>query len=85
MLGLCAFLLVRGITHAFIALFAGGSLLHLIQSLSYEALTQAPGGYGGNASYLPILAIFGMLATLVFALGFIALTAFLLGASKSEI
>jgi hypothetical protein len=77
-LGLCTFLIVRGITHVFVGLFAGGALLHLIQSLGYVALNQAPGGYSANARYFPFLAIFGGLGTLAFAVGFVLLTGYLL-------
>ena len=77
-LGLCTYLLIRGITHSFIALFACGALLHMIPQLGFFILSQMPGGFGANSQYFPMLAIFGLLGTLCFAGGFFLLTKFLL-------
>ena len=77
-LALCVFLLVRGIAHYFVAFFAAGALIHLVQSLGFLALQQAPGGFGANSIYLPLLSIVGALGTVFFGAGFIALTLFLL-------
>lgn len=81
-LGLCAYLLIRGITHTFVALFAGGALLHLIQSLGYFAMQEALGGFSANRQYFPILALLGGFGTICFAAAFITLTLFLLQAER---
>ena len=83
-LGLCTFLIIRGVTHLFVGLFAGGALLHLLQSLGYLALNQAPGGYSANLRYFPILSLVGTLGTLVFAAGFVLLAGFLLRGAKTD-
>lgn len=78
LLGLCTLLLIRGITHMFVGLFACGAFLHVIQILGYVFLRQAPGGYSANAQYLPLFTLLGALGTVVFAAAFISLTLFLL-------
>ena len=77
-LGLCTFLLVRGVTHSFIALFASGALLHMIPQLGYVILRQMPGGFSAYDRFLPVLSIFGAFGTLCFAAGFLLLARFLL-------
>jgi hypothetical protein len=77
-LGLFAFLLVRGVTEVFVALFAAGALLHLVQTMGFFYMRSAPGGFSAHAELLPMLTGVGMLATLVMAGAFVALTAFLL-------
>jgi len=84
-LGLCTYLLIRGITHSFIALFAAGALVQMIPRLGFLAMHEAPGGFAANSSYIPMLSIFGMLGSLCFAGGFIALTMFLLRTAKTAI
>jgi len=81
-LGLFTFLLIRGVTHLFIALFAAGALIQVIPRLSFLAMHQAPGGFSANVRYLPILSALGMIGTLCFAAGFFALTIFLLRSAK---
>ena len=76
--GLSTLLLVRGVTHIFVGLFACGAFLHLLQSLGFVFLRQAPGGFGANARFFPILGAVGALGTIVLAAGFISLTMFLL-------
>ncbi|MDQ6622613.1 MAG: hypothetical protein M3Y86_03905 [Verrucomicrobiota bacterium] len=56
-LGCCVFLLVRGVTHLFVALFICGAFLHLIEMLGYLYLRRAPGGFSANAHWFPFLAI----------------------------
>ena len=81
-LGLCTYLLIRGITHAFVALFACGALLHMIPPLGYLALRQTAGGVPAYSRYIGFLTIFGAFGTICFAAGFILLARFLLGASS---
>ncbi len=76
-LALQIYLLIRGILHPFVGLFAVGALLHLIQGLGFLALQQAPGGISANSRYLPMLSGLGMLGGLVSLAGFVALTLFL--------
>jgi hypothetical protein len=78
LLGLSTFLLVRGVTHLFVGLFACGAFLHLIQSLGFVFLRQAPGGYSANARFFPILGAVGAFGTIVLAAAFVSLTMFLL-------
>jgi len=77
-LGLQVYLLMRGIAHWFVGLFAAGSFLHLLQGVGFLVLQQAPGGISAHAGYLPILSGLGMLGGLVSLAGFIALALFLL-------
>lgn len=77
--GLFAFLLMRGVTEIFVALFAAGALLHLLQTMGFFFLRSAPGGFSANTQYLPLLTILGMIGTIAFAAGFITLTTYLLG------
>jgi hypothetical protein len=77
-LGLFAFLLIRGVTEVFVALFAVGALLHLLQTMGFFYMRSAPGGFGAHTQYLPVLTILGMLGTLAFAAAFISLAMFLL-------
>jgi hypothetical protein len=83
-LGLCTYLLIRGVTHAFVGIFAAGALIELIPRLGFIALHQAPGGFGGNAKFIPILTAFGLLGTICFAAGFVSLTTFLLTNTKPQ-
>lgn len=83
-LGLCTFLLIRGVTHLFVGLFAGGALLGLVSPLGFLVLQQAPGGFSANTRYLPFLNAFGMLGTCIFVAGFVSLAAFLLRVQKTS-
>ena len=78
LLGLCTFLLIRGITHLFVGLFACGAFLHVIQMLGFFYVRQAPGGFSANAQYLPIFSAIGLFGTVVSAVAFVSLTMFLL-------
>jgi hypothetical protein len=82
--GLCTYLLVRGITHLFVGLFAGGALLHMIPSLGFMFFQFAPGGLSANARYLPFLSVFGALGALVSLAAFACLVAFLLRLQKPQ-
>ncbi len=77
-LGLFAYLFVRGVTHLFVGLFAAGALLHGLQMFGYLLLSRMPGGVGANAQYLPAMAIAGALGTILFAVAFVLLAMFLL-------
>jgi hypothetical protein len=77
-LGASTFLLIRGIAHLFVGLFACGAFLHLIQVLGFAFLNQAPGGLSANSHYFPILALIAALGTIMFAAAFVSLTLFLL-------
>lgn len=77
-IALCAYLLVRGVTHLFVGLFLAGGLLHLLQALAYAVMSRLPGGFGAYTQYFFVLAIVGALGTILFAAAFISLTAFLL-------
>ncbi len=78
LLGCCTLLLIRGVTHTFVALFACGAFLHVLQMLGFIYLRQAPGGFGANAQYFPLLSAAAMFGSIVFGAGFVALTLFLL-------
>ena len=82
--GLCAYLLIRGVTHLFIGLFAAGALLHMLQTMAYIIMSRLPGGFGAYQQYLPILAILGALGTILFGAAFIAMTSYLLGRPADE-
>lgn len=82
LLGLFTFLLVRGVTHTFIACFAAGALMELIPHLGFLAIQQMPGGFSANQGYYPILLVFGSIGTLCFAAGFLLLAKFLLPPAK---
>jgi hypothetical protein len=79
-LAILSFLLVRGITHLFVGLFAAGAFVHLLQSMVYLLLSRAPGGFGAYSQYFAILAIVGFVGTILFVAAFISLAAFLLRA-----
>ncbi len=83
LLGLCTFLLIRGVTHAFIACFTAGALLELIPQLGFLAIRSMPGGFAANGGYYPLLMIFGAFGTICFAAGFFLLAKFLLGPPKT--
>ncbi|MGZ4966402.1 MAG: hypothetical protein ACXWAV_07240 [Chthoniobacterales bacterium] len=85
LLGLCTFLLIRGITHSFIACFAAGALLELIPQLGFLVLREMPGGFSAHAGYYPMLMIFGAFGTICFAAGFLLLAQFLLASSKTAV
>jgi hypothetical protein len=76
-IALCGYLLIRGITHAFVGLFAAGALLHMLQAMTYIFLTQMPGGIGAYSTYLPLVGIVGGIGTVISAAAFITLTTFL--------
>ncbi len=84
-LALCAWLLLRGITHSFVGLFAAGALLELIPRFGFLVLREVPGGFPLHAGLIPILSVFGILGILSFAAGFITLTMFLLSAPKTDL
>lgn len=78
MIGLCTYLLIRGVTHLFVGLFAAGAFLHLIQTMGFLFLSHMAGGFSANTQYLPIISIVGIVGTIASAAAFISLTAFLL-------
>jgi|SRR3712207_1449260 len=78
LLALCTLLLIRGVTHLFVGLFAAGAFLHIIQMLGFFYVRQAPGGYSANAQYFPIFSAIGAFGTIVSAVAFCSLTIFLL-------
>ncbi|MFL6530087.1 MAG: hypothetical protein ACJ8HU_05720 [Chthoniobacterales bacterium] len=77
-IALCAYLLIRGITHLFVGLFAAGALLHLLQTMGFAVFSRMPGGIGAYSTLFPLLMILAALGTFLFAAGFISLTLFLL-------
>jgi hypothetical protein len=77
-IGVCAFLLSRGINHLFVILFAVGAILHAIPTLGIVLLRQAPGGLGANIQWISAFSILGVLGTCVSAGAFLLLAAFLL-------
>ncbi len=81
-LALQIYLLIRGIVHSFVGLFAASALLHLIQALGFLALELARGGISAHNRYLPMLSAFGILGGLVSLAGFVALALFLLKREK---
>lgn len=83
-LGLCTYLLIRGITHSFVCLFALSALIDLLRSLALLVISRAPGGFSANASYLPAISIASFLGIFVFLGAFVSLTLFLLRAPASE-
>ena len=82
LLGLFTYLLIRGVTHSFIACFAAGALLELIPHLGFLAMQEMPGGFSANRSYYPILMVFASIGTFCFAAGFLLLAKFLLTTPK---
>ncbi|MDQ2918390.1 MAG: hypothetical protein M3R10_00700 [Verrucomicrobiota bacterium] len=82
LIGLFTFLLIRGVTHSFIACFAAGAFLELIPHLGILALREMPGGFSANQGYYPILMVFGSIGTICFAAGFFLLAKFLLNPAR---
>lgn len=78
MIGLCLFLISRGITHSFILLFGIGAVLQAMPRLAIFLMQRAPGGFGENMRWFPAISVLGMLGTLCFVAGFISLAAYLL-------
>jgi hypothetical protein len=83
-LGLSTYLLIRGITHSFVCLFAVAALIELIRSMAFLLMSLAPGGFSANARYLPATSVLGFLGMLIFIAGFISLTIFLLRAQPPK-
>jgi len=84
-LGICGFLLSRGLTHAFILWFGIGAALQAVPRIGFYVLQQAPGGVGANLHWLPAFSVLGMLGALCFVVGFVALAAFLLRTKPPEV
>ncbi len=66
-LALSTYLLIRGITHTFVCLFAAAALIELIRSMGFFLISLAP-----------TLSVIGFLGMVLFIGGFISLTMFLL-------
>ncbi|HEX8279885.1 MAG TPA: hypothetical protein VF551_00795 [Chthoniobacterales bacterium] len=77
-LALSGYLLMRGVTHVFVALFAAGAVMHLIQSGGIVFMRMAPGGFGANMRYLPVLQIIGFGGIILTGAAFVLLASFLL-------
>jgi hypothetical protein len=84
-LGLCAYLFMRGFTHVFLYLFAGGALLEVLRSGAFLAMNFAPGGLSANVHYFPIISAIGFLGMIVFLAGFVSLTMYLLRPATSTV
>lgn len=50
-LALSTYLLIRGITHTFVCLFAAAAVIELIRSMAFLLMSLAPGGFSANARY----------------------------------
>ena len=74
-LGCFTYLLIRGVTHSFVCLFAAGALLELIRSGAYLAMSMAPGGFSANERYFPVISGIGYVGMLAFLAAFVAMTA----------
>ena len=81
-LAVCIYLLVRGVTHLFVPLFAAGALLELMRTLGFLVLQR--GGFTGNMHLVPIVSLIGTIGMLLSAAGFVALAAFLLRKDASK-
>ena len=77
-LALATYLLIRGVTHIFVCLFAAAALAELIRSMGFFLISQAPGGFSANSIYMPILTALGFLGMVLFIAGFLSLTLYLL-------
>ena len=76
---ICAFLIVRGFTHAFLLLFGIAAVLHTIPPLGFALLQAAPSGLGGNMRWMPALSFVGMIGTICSVAAFLSLASYLLG------
>ena len=83
-LGLCTYLLIRGVTHTFVCLFTAAALIELIRSMAFLLMSLAPGGFSANARYLPATTALGFLGMLLFIAGFVSLTIYLLRAQPPQ-
>lgn len=77
-LGICAYLLTRGVTHLFVILFGLAAILHALPSVGFVLLQRMAGGIGGHTSLIGILSLFGALGTIASIAAFVSLAAFLL-------
>jgi len=83
-LALATYLLIRGVTHIFVCLFAAAALIELIRSMGFFLISQAPGGFSANRVYMPILTGMGFLGMVIFITGFVSLTLYLLRAQPPQ-
>ena len=76
--GVCTFLLIRGLTHSFLVCFIVGALLHTVPTVGFVLMQQAPGGFSENLRWMPALSAVGFFGSLVSAAGFVLLAIHLL-------
>jgi hypothetical protein len=81
-LALSTYLLIRGITHLFVPLFAVGALLELMRTLGFMILQR--GGFAENMHLVPIVSLVGTIGMLLSGGAFVALAAFLLRTATSK-
>jgi hypothetical protein len=84
-MGVCAYLLSRGITHVFIILFAVGAMLRAFPTIGILLFQQAPGGIAANMRWFSALSMLGMLGAVLSAAAFLSLAVFLLRTQPTEI
>ena len=77
-IGVCTFLLLRGLTHSFLVCFIVGAILHTIPTIGFALMQQAPGGFSENMRWMPALSAVGFFGSLVSAAGFVLLATHLL-------
>ena len=53
--GLCCYLLARGITHLFVILFAVSTILHALPSVGFLLLQQMPGGISAHDTWTKLV------------------------------
>ena len=82
-LGVSAFLLMRGVTPLFVALFGAGALLEMFRTLGFIAMQRAPGGFSDNMRFMPVVTLIGTLGMLRFVAAFVSLAAFLLRTERT--
>ncbi len=83
-LALCTYLLIRGATHSFVALFAASALLGLLRTLGFIIIQRAPGGFSDNMRFIPAVNVVGTIGVLLSVAGFVALAAYLLRNAPSN-
>lgn len=82
--GVCGYLLSRGITHLFVMLFAIATILHAVPGAAFILLSQQPGGVPAHLPIVSALSVLGGIGTVAAAAAFISLAMYLLNTATPQ-
>ncbi|MEP6808603.1 MAG: hypothetical protein ABI992_00025 [Chthoniobacterales bacterium] len=83
-IGICAYLLIRGLTNSFILWFGAGAIFQAIPRFGYVVLAQSSGGFTANRGWMQAFSAAGILGAVCSVAGFSTLAFYLLRTQPAD-